>query len=1178
MKLRVLLLFVLLHAVIPAAAQQWFHNTVPYFRTLNSAVILEANSIVFAGGNQKNDSIESIYRTDDRCASWGYFTDTLSSWLKSIAFADTANGFGVGPNGNMAYTHDGGRSWAEGSSPLYRDFNKVVYTNAHTLLVAGGWLMNGNNRADSMQTILKSTDGGNSWTAVYDQPGPWLESLVFIDTLKGFAIGDSGTILATTNGGSTWQPVAAPIQRSFISAAFINPDTGFIVGGFNDATGLTEVRTILTTVNAGATWTVVLDQPGGCLHDISFADDHTGYIAGDSTTVLKTTNSGQTWSFNLLPTTDNTQHLNVVKFSGPGLGVVGGAMGNVYVYTTLLQPQVYSLYSALVDSADVTVNGMVDTRGGGGSVYFIYSTDSNFANLTPTYPLSITNDTLQQFNVVLNGLIADTTYYWCAVETGLTGTFYGDTLRFYTGINPNGLSTKAPGSITTNSAVINGQVSGFTVPISLNFEYGHTPALGNTIAATPPVVSDALLHQVSANLSGLTPHSLYCYRLTGTVGGSRDDGDIFTFFTGSIFSELHTLQPVLVNETMVNLYGKISGAQLPVTLSFDYSAGDYSFDNNMPVFPSSVTDSFTHYPYASITGLTPLTTYYCRLRAETAAGVFYGDTVPFYTDSVYNLNVLTPHGISQNTCTFYGTANVGGIPSNLFFQYGIDSAYDHEVAATPGQSTDSTPVQISASVTGLTPGGHYYYRVKAVDAYGSFYSAPRSFYAINNEIPNWSFENWDDINQIFPGTWWIFGNIARTPSYNGTTAMYLYGNAQSGMGAAFTGLTISGLFIGGSPFTARPDSMMFYANYNVATGDTAWAFFGLKKNGTPICYNAFPITGNSGNNWVRMSYLIGYQQSGAPDTILSGFCSSQLNNTPNRLSWLKVDDVSFAGTTQNIPDADFETWDSTLYQTAMGWTSSLKETPLTQSIVSPITRSTDAVLGNYAANIHNTLHSAFMDLPISGYITTQYQGNLAPSFTVTKRYNTFNFYCKFSQVNNDTAVIYVDVFSDTTLIGTTNIYIDTPVNNYTQFTGQITYFDSTSIPNGATLRISSYSSNPQGASALLVDNLGFDGFYADTLNTGLPVIALEGGTASLKLYPNPTNGMLAADYTSPNTGEVTLTVYDLSGRVLLTQQGLAIANLKSTFRLDLSAFNSAVYLVHVKSEASGVTSRIMLVR
>src|SRR4051812_44804840 len=90
-------------------AQQWYPSTIPYFRNINSVKILKPDVIVLAGGNQYNDSLQTLYRTDDRGLMWN-FTDAISSWVRSIDFADTLHGFGVGFNGKMLNTVDGGRT------------------------------------------------------------------------------------------------------------------------------------------------------------------------------------------------------------------------------------------------------------------------------------------------------------------------------------------------------------------------------------------------------------------------------------------------------------------------------------------------------------------------------------------------------------------------------------------------------------------------------------------------------------------------------------------------------------------------------------------------------------------------------------------------------------------------------------------------------------------------------------------------------------------------------------------------------------------------------------------------------------------------------------------------------------------------------------------------------------
>lgn len=52
--------------------------------------------------------------------------------------------------------------------------------------------------------IMKTTDGGTTWTEQYQSGG---NAVQFIDANKGWvAVGD-GTILRTTDGGTTWVEV-----------------------------------------------------------------------------------------------------------------------------------------------------------------------------------------------------------------------------------------------------------------------------------------------------------------------------------------------------------------------------------------------------------------------------------------------------------------------------------------------------------------------------------------------------------------------------------------------------------------------------------------------------------------------------------------------------------------------------------------------------------------------------------------------------------------------------------------------------------------------------------------------------------------------------------------------------------------------------------------------------------
>src|SRR2546426_10283472 len=55
-------------------------------------------------------------------------------------------------------------------------------------------------------TIVRTTDGGNSWTIQASGTTENLWAVSFKDSNKGTAVGEGGTILGTTDGGANWVP------------------------------------------------------------------------------------------------------------------------------------------------------------------------------------------------------------------------------------------------------------------------------------------------------------------------------------------------------------------------------------------------------------------------------------------------------------------------------------------------------------------------------------------------------------------------------------------------------------------------------------------------------------------------------------------------------------------------------------------------------------------------------------------------------------------------------------------------------------------------------------------------------------------------------------------------------------------------------------------------------------
>ena len=81
------------------------------------------------------------------------------------------------------------------------------------------------------------------WTWQNPLPqGNSLSSVHFTDTNTGYTIGDYGTIIKTINGGSSWTIVSSGTTNSLISMYFTDINTGYLVG---------DSGTILKTINGG---------------------------------------------------------------------------------------------------------------------------------------------------------------------------------------------------------------------------------------------------------------------------------------------------------------------------------------------------------------------------------------------------------------------------------------------------------------------------------------------------------------------------------------------------------------------------------------------------------------------------------------------------------------------------------------------------------------------------------------------------------------------------------------------------------------------------------------------------------------------------------------------------------------------------------------------------------------
>ena len=150
----------------------------------------------------------------------------------------------------------------------------VVFTNADVGYVAG---MDG--------TILKTIDGGATWSLQNSNTNIGLLSICFPNDTVGFATGGYGILLKTINGGATWSKIVSGTGTLTISSVcFTNANTGYIVCDWGY---------IYNTLDGGDTW--ASSSNNITQHDLNavyFIDVDNGYAIGYNGTILRTYNGG----------------------------------------------------------------------------------------------------------------------------------------------------------------------------------------------------------------------------------------------------------------------------------------------------------------------------------------------------------------------------------------------------------------------------------------------------------------------------------------------------------------------------------------------------------------------------------------------------------------------------------------------------------------------------------------------------------------------------------------------------------------------------------------------------------------------------------------------------------------------------------------------------------------------
>ena len=181
---------------------------------------------IFIVGIDENYSATAIFKSSDGGVSWE--SDSLGNYWApgDLFFLDENTAFIACENNAILKSVDGGDSWFETTldNPYHIYFKSIFFPTQDIGYAVGD---------GPYETIVKTTDGGETWSVINSGTTSGLRGVYFADADNGLIFGDAGVVLKTTTGGITGFEDAKLVSHDSLLEIYPNPFSNWVTINFN---------------------------------------------------------------------------------------------------------------------------------------------------------------------------------------------------------------------------------------------------------------------------------------------------------------------------------------------------------------------------------------------------------------------------------------------------------------------------------------------------------------------------------------------------------------------------------------------------------------------------------------------------------------------------------------------------------------------------------------------------------------------------------------------------------------------------------------------------------------------------------------------------------------------------------------------------------------------------------